>query len=489
MLIDAAKKAGGAAQSIRDAITAFRKAAGIRNQYDAGSRSDRLAGWRADDKSINAETRKSLELIRRRSRELVANHWAAGRAKSVIEKNVVGKGVKPASSDVRTEQLLKRICNDRSLDPRGKLTLYAQQRLAMGAIVESGEVLIVRQRRSMAEMRALGLSIPLQFVILEADHIDTLKDGRNYQTGNWIHQGVEIGPLGQVVAYWLFDRHPGDVYRWNSYQSIRVDARDVIHAFDYLRPEQVRGLPWGVSAMVKMRGMSEYEDAQLTRQKIAAAFAAFIHHNDQSPLDDLYDPRGVPSTIQPGTVEYLRPGEGVTFSDPPSLGEMRDFSDINARHIASAYGVTYESLTGDYSQVNFSSGRMGWLEMHRHITTWQHEIMIAQVCLDIEKWIREAAAMVGVVDMSPAWKWTPPRREMIDPVRETSAAISAIRAGLSSRDDELQKLGRNPEDVDAEIAAGNARVDGLNIVLDSDPRKISQAGQFQQGLADLMSEE
>jgi capsid protein len=74
-------------------------------------------------------------------------------------------------------------------------------------------------------------------------------------------------------------------------------------------------------------------------------------------------------------------------------------------------------------------------------------------------------------------------------VRETSAAISAIRSGLSSRDDELQKLGRNPEDVDAEIAVGNARVDGLNIVLDSDPRKISQAGQFQQGLADLMSEE
>lgn len=489
MIKRVAKKAGEAARGLREALDAFQRAAGARNQYDAGSRSDRLRGWRADNKSINAETRKSLELIRRRHRELVANHWAAARAKSVIEKNVVGKGVRPNSDDVRMEALLKRICNDTSLDPRGKRTLYAMQRQVMGAVVESGECLIVRQRRSTAEMRRLGLTLPLQLAILEADHIDTLRDGQNPDNGNWVYQGVEIGPLGEIVAYYIFDRHPGDVYRWQSFESRRVPAVDVIHPFDVIRPEQVRGLPWGISAMVKMRSQSEYEDAQLTRQKIAAAFAAFIHHNDQSPLDDLYDPGGVPEMIQPGTVEYLRPGEGVTFSDPPSLGEMRDFSEITARQIAAAYNVTYEALTNDYSRVNFSSGRMGWLEMQRHVATWQSEIMVAQVCLRVEEWIREAAAMVGIIDLSPAWKWTPPRREMIDPVRETSALGALVRLGLDSRDDVIQQLGRNPEDVDQEIAEGNARLDALGIIIDSDPRKISQAGQYQQGLADLIDEE
>ena len=489
VLQKAAKRAGRLAKALGDAADTFRRTAGVKNQYDAGSRSERLSGWRADNKSINAETRKSLELIRRRSRELVANHWAAGRAKSVIEKNVVGQGIRPNSEDVRMEELLKKICNNTSLDPRGKRTLYAFQRQALGAIVESGDCVIVRQRRSAAQMRSMGLDIPLQIALLEADHIDTLRDGLNHETGNWVYQGVEIGPLGQIVAYWLFDRHPGDVYRFQSFESRRVLARDVIHPFDFLRPEQVRGLPWGVSAMIKMRHQSEYEDAQLTRQKIAAAFAAFIHHNDQSPLDHLYDPSGVPQTLQPGTVEYLRPGEAVTFSDPPSLGDFKDFSEINGMQIAAAYNITYESITGDYSRVNFSSGRMGFLEMQRHIATWQREIMVAQVCLRLEEWIREAAAMVGIVDLTPAWKWTPPRREMIDPVRETAALGALIRLGLDDRDDVIQQMGRNPADVDRKIAEGNARIDGLGIVLDSDPRKISQAGQYQQGLADLMERE
>ena len=47
---------------------------------------------------------------------------------------------------------------------------------------------------------------------------------------------------------------------------------------------------------------------------------------------------------------------------------------------------------------------------------------------------------------------------------------AAIRCGLMSRSEAISANGYDAEDVDREIAADNARADGLGLVLDSDPR-------------------
>ena len=465
--------------TVREAIGEGLKAAGVKASYEAGSRRKRLSGWTATGGSINAETKKSLPLIRRRSRDLVANHWAATRAKSVIQKNVIGGGIRPTSKNEQMEDLLKGLCNGTELDPRRRKTMYAIQGLIMGSLPESGEVLIIRQRRTRSEMVSLGLTVPVQFQVMEADHLDTRHGGRA-KNGNFISQGIEFGPTGAVIAYHIFDQHPGEQFSWQQYAatSRRVPAADVIHPFEEWRPGQIRGLPWGITAMVKMNDLKDYEGAQLLKQKISAAFAGYVYHDDTRDLDELYDPKGVPDSIQPGTMEYMRPGESVEFSDPPKVEGMADFSQITTRAIAAAYNVTYESLTNDYSNVNFSSGRMGWLEMQRHVSTWQRDIMIAQVCLRFEGWIKEAAHTIGIAD-DDRWKWTPPRREMIDPVKETAAALATIRGGLNDRDDEVQKLGKNGDDIDEAQAKANDRADALGLVHDSDPRKTTQQGMMQ----------
>ena len=474
-----ARKVGGTVKAARSIVREGLRAAGVRAKYEAGSRRKRLRDWTGDKTSIDTETRRSLGLIRQRSRDLVANHWAASRAKSVIQRNVVGSGIRPTVKGDASERMHEAVadfCCTTKLDPARRKTLYALQELIMGAIVESGEVLVVRQRRTSAQMRQLGLDLPLQIAVLEPDYLDPLVDGP-LQNGNRSIQGVEIDPdTGAVVAYHLYRQHPGDVYHPRAMETIRVDARHVIHAFEEIRPGQSRGLPWGVSALIKMRDLSDYEDAQLVKQKVAAAFAAFVHHQEPYNLDDLYDPDGVPTTMQPGTVEYLRPGEDVTFSDPPRIDGFKDFSEVSVRAIAAAYNVTYEALASDYSNVNFSSGRMGWLEMQRHVDSWQGDLLIPQVCHRIEGWIREAAADVGIDPSGPRWKWTPPRREMIDPSSEVNASIRAVRGGLNSLSDEIRKLGRDPAEVFEEIADDYELMDALGIVLDSNASQTTQAG-------------
>ena len=63
-----------------------------------------------------------------------------------------------------------------------------------------------------------------------------------------------------------------------------------------------------------------------------------------------------------------------------------------------------------------------------------------------------------------------PRREMIDPAKEIAAARDSVRAGLSSRSEELRKLGYDPDQVEADLAAENRRADALGLKFDSDGR-------------------
>jgi capsid protein len=66
--------------------------------------------------------------------------------------------------------------------------------------------------------------------------------------------------------------------------------------------------------------------------------------------------------------------------------------------------------------------------------------------------------------------------QMTDPQREVDAMVRAIRAGLMSREMAVSSLGYDLAEVDAQIAAGNAAADAAGIVLDSDPRKVTQQG-------------
>ncbi len=59
------------------------------------------------------------------------------------------------------------------------------------------------------------------------------------------------------------------------------------------------------------------------------------------------------------------------------------------------------------------------------------------------------------------------------------AELIAIRAGLKSRDQSIAELGYDIEKVDRDIQRDNQRVDQLNIILDSDPRRTTISGVYQ----------
>jgi capsid protein len=165
----------------------------------------------------------------------------------------------------------------------------------------------------------------------------------------------------------------------------------------------------------------------------------------------------------------LKAGRKVEFSTPPKV-ENSEFVRETLREIAAGVGITYEELTGDMSQVNFSSARMGFNTLLRNVDQWQWNILIPIFCEQVSKEFINKAQLAGINTEKATFEWTPPARTLVDPTREIPAIIKAVRAGLMSLPEALRAQGFNPQKVYAEIAESNREIDKLKLILDTDPR-------------------
>lgn len=456
-------------------------AAAATMHYEGAARGRRTDGWRAVTTDAPGAQRGQLARLRSVAAGLVRNDAWARRGIDVLVNNVVGPGivasVDPASGTAparkRAEAIVAEHFGTSAIDADGRHDLAGLQRLMMGGIAASGEVILRKRARRLSD----GLPVPLQVQVLEPDYLDESKDGPT-EGGGTIVQGVEFDALGRRAAYWLFDQHPGSLSRWSRYTSRRIPADYVAHVYrEDHRASQVRGVPWLAPVVVRLQDLHEFEDYQLIRQKVAACLAAFVH-----------DPQGVgalplgaagPSDaatgleedqLAPGMIVNLPNGKQVTFSSPPSLGGQTDYVDGHLRAVAVALGITFEALTGNLSNVNFSSGRMGWLEMARAIDAARWGMLIPQGIDRIGRWVIEAASIAEPQLARVRLSWTPPRRDMIAPEKEIPALRDAVLAGFTSRTAVVREMGEDPDAVLAEIAAEQKAADAAGVRLASDLR-------------------
>ena len=420
--------------------------------YDAATRGRRANGWRAPASSADAAASGGDRArMRNLARDFVRNRPFATRGISVITGNVVGTGIMPsieassASRRKKVEIILRAHLMSTDIDAMGQHSLPGLQRVAMNAVVEDGEVLIRRRMRS--GRFAKSLNLPFQVELLEADYLDT-RVTRNGQ--NEVVDGIEFGPTGRIEAYHLYAQHPGSAHRILSLKSVRIPASEIIHIRRADRPGQVRGVSWFAPVMLTLGDLSDYQEAEILKQKIAALMAGFLESDaitdgPANPADEEADEEGL-GEIGPGTITALPPGKTIRFTAPPAVQGYDGFMRQNLAAVAMGLGITYESLAGDLSKVNFSSGRMGRIEMDRNVETWQQLIMVDQMCAGLVRWIKEAWLLLpslGKNDFNV--NWTAPRRALIDPTKEIPAIIKKVDAGLSSLQREQRQLGLDPE--------------------------------------------
>ncbi len=455
----------------------------IARHFEAASVGWRTVGWNRRMTDANAAASGlTLAYLRAQARDLVRNNPWARNGLRTIATDVVGWGIRAKAKGRgadRMAELWRQWAETKQCDSAGELDFYGLQWLVMRTVAESGECLIRRRLRRPEDR----LAIPMQLQVLEPDYIDTGRDNTKGPGGGPIVQGVEFDLLGRRVAYWLFDTHPGSGTLVSSI-SRRIPADGILHVFDKERPGQVRGYSWFASVDVRLHEFDEYEGATLMKQKIAACMAAFVTDVDggggsiaEAGEDEA---TGKPTdSFEPGMINYLPPGKQVTVANPPQATDYAPFSASQLRAVAAGLGITYEALTGDYSQVNYSSARMGRNSYTANVNGWRWKMLIPQFCAPVWQWANDLLILAGEeIENQPA-AWTPPPLPMLDPDKESAAISRLIRTGQQTHNEMVREQGLDPDEHWQDFADGLRLLDKYGIVLDSDPRRTNNSGQAQ----------
>lgn len=453
----------------------------VLRHYEGATVGRRTQGWHHRSTDANVANWTSLQKLRDVARDLVRNNGHAESALTTIADHTVGSGIvaKAAPKNDRFMALWKAWAETTDCDADGRHDLYGLQKLVMTSVAESGEVLVRRRMRRLED----GLAIPLQLQILEADFLDTARS-MQLPNGGQIIQGIEFDAIGTRVAYWLFPRHPGSsmgtmstVMGW----SRPVPATEILHVYKAKRPGQVRAASWFAPVLLRFKDFDEFEDATLMKQKVAALLAVITSDVDGSAAalgtpDDTSTP--AIDSLEPGAILNVPAGRNVEVVQPPSVTDYQAYTSVSLRAIAAGLGVTYEDLTGDYANMPFSAARMSRLRHWARVEDWRWRLLIPQFCDPVWSWATAAAEIMGLGG-APAARWTAPPMPMIEMDKEALAYMRSIRSGIMTLSEAIRERGYDPDEVLAEIAADNQKLDALGLLLDSDARNMTQAGQLQ----------
>lgn len=478
-----------------------RMAAAMTPDYKAASTvGRRMKGWIPSSRGPNAVLLGNIDMLRRRARALVRENVYGS---SAIERGtsvIVGTGMTPTSQHpvAATKKLIQEtwLRSTDEADATGTADFYGLQSQICRATLQDGEVFVrLRPRRPKD-----GLIVPLQAQVIEADFVPHAENAdTEFET---TRAGIIFDAIGKRKAYRMYRDHPGEIWAGANATLSTVPASQILHVYRVLRPGQLRGQPWLTPAIVTLYDLEQYLDATLLRAKLANLLAFFVKKANDEGVDgtfneeDQEDGTGL-AAIQPGSINYLDPGEELQFNQPVDPGSnVKEFLRLMLQSVAASLGgLTYEQLSGDLAGVNLSSIRAGMQEARRWCEAFQHQVLIFQFCRPYWKaWI-EAAVLAGILSAAeyaahPEWfeaVWSPHVWPWTEPEKDLAEAEGKIRAGLSTRSAECAKRGEDSRQIDEEQQEDNQRADDAGLKYDSDGRnaKGSAAQPSQQPEPDV----
>lgn len=469
--------------------------------YDGADRGRLSGGRRAGSTSADAEIARDVRWLRDRMRDLVRNNPHAANALSVLVTHAIGDGIIPRSKDQAVNELFNEwsaVCDaDGDLDFNGILASAARQ------MFESGDGLVRRRRRRAED----NLPVPLLLQVFETDLIDTSKVWPIANTTRVV-QGIEFDALGRRRNYWLHQVHPGNAtfLGQSQFESQAVPAEDIAHVYEKQRA-QVRGVPWGAPVIPALYDLAEYEKAEIVRKRMEACLvgvmlggedgdpAGLQISRDGKMLDPgLYNVDGARvDRFTPGMVYNGVGGRDIKFTQPAASGSYDAYKTSMLHTISAGFRVPHALLSGRLDKINYSSSKIGLESFKRTISALQWQFIIPMLCQPLWDWFCEAAYLAGkIANPKVAVTWSPPKFYSADQMKDVNADLAEVRAGFRSPQSAILARGESPDDVLSEIIAWNKKLDEAGLVLDSDPRRVTQAGNAQpdaEAVADAAGDE
>lgn len=471
--------------------------------YDASNLWDqRTAGWMPPLWSADTELNGFRDRIVSRARDLVRNDgWASGGVTKILD-NVVGATFRPVPKpDYRAlyhatgnkafdatwaNEFGKALSSNyrtwatdpsRYCDVSRMMTISQMMRLAFRHKLIDGDALaLMLWLPDRVQSGAARYATTVQLV-----DPDRLSNPNQLYDMRFVRGGVQIDEHGAPVGYHIRRAHLGDWYnggdavKWDYIERETPWGRPlVVHDFDHDRAGQHRGGAGILTPVIqRLKMLIQYDGTELDSAIINSIFGAYISSpfdheliggaltgdGDKAGLNDyqasrteFHKDRNL--KLNGARIPILFPGEDIKIATSARPNEaFPDFEAAMLCNVASAFGISYEQLSQNWSKTNYSSARAALLEAWKSLGRRRTDFAVGfanpifgcftEESMDVDDLPMPADAP-GYEEMRAAYSrchWLGPGRGWIDPVKEREGAVLGMEAGLSTLEQEAADAG------------------------------------------------
>ncbi|MBB5985924.1 phage portal protein [Sphingobium lignivorans] len=384
---------------------------------------------------------------------------------------------------------------DHFFDAQGMNTLTGLVRLAVGIACASGEAL------ASVEWIKDGRPFNTAIQMIDVARLST-PDSLPEALDPNIRGGVKKDRRGKPQSYYIRNVHPHDLnyhftraMEFNKWREVPARTKwgraQMIHIMEQSRPDQTRGIADLTAALKEIHITHKFRDITLQNAVTQALYAAAI--TSELPSETVFSQLGggtmTPEQIEKAIQSYaigfyntidqfagsaknlhvdgvriphLLPGTKLEMISPGKGGPLgENFEQSLLRYIAATLGVSYEQLSRDYTNTSYASARAAMADTWRFMQARKKSVADKFATIIFRLWLEE---MINANALStfPASKapmlytngrlnmkfeaisrceWIGASRGQIDELKETQAAVLRINNNLSTREDEIARLG------------------------------------------------
>jgi lambda family phage portal protein len=456
----------------------------IQNSFFDGAKVNRFTqDWVTRNATYDSLLESDLKKLRARSASLISNDGYSKNAQDLTVANMLGdngfkirvyaknlRGGEDKKASQVVEEAWRKFCRSTDYSVTGDMTEHEFDAMLIRSLFETGDALqrIVRGFS--------GNKSRFAFQGIPTAHLDP--EFHDRQRG--IVMSVQKDNFDKPIAYYLTKSNPGDEIGYASAGAyadrLKVESKDLIHAFISNEFGSTQGQPWLTPAISRLRQLHGYEEASLISARMEASKIGFLTQDYESGG---YDGEGTDSMgnitmdASAGSFEVLPAGVEPKLIDPSNPnGNYLSFRKGILQGVAAALPVTYHGLAEDLEGVSYSSIRSGTLaerEQWKGLQRWfADKVKRPGFLAWLEWWLISGQSPFKISDfdrLTDRVDFTGRRWQWVDPVKDAQAEKMKLEMRLASHPEVLREQGKDFETVLSESAEAEKLAQQLDLPL------------------------
>lgn len=423
----------------------------------------------------NEKSEQSLRKEITASHHLVRNNPLIGIGARRFRASCIGGGAKPVFNPKLFDEDFIQSFKEWSLycDFDENTNFAGVQALDVITMLIDGSSFIIRRRTLH--------SVPLQIQVLSPlSHASELeRPGK----GSYVRGGILYEKNGKVKKY-AFYKLPRDHPEFDEESVNWLPASDVIRMRDVIHAGQSSAQPWisaGGADFAKQYKDNQTVEIKSRMKRIGQQVFAIrdaVHGQTKGPPGTA--PVQDKLVVKAGGVTFLNGVSDIKTASPAEIaGNYQEHNNQVLRMISGLLGITYEMLTGDLTQVNYSSIRAGMIN-HRRFVGQLRDIVLEPAFNRILSWFIEAYQLKTAKELpgyfenpyqylDPTWIW--PEWEEIDPLKAAKALVLEVDNHIKSLEEVSNGRGKTLDEQLDSVQRSEEALEQRGITKDETPAK------------------